>query len=128
MRGTPNTKKRQLAEVLFNCHLGYKAIAAALKVDPQTVKYWQIRRGSKNNRFDTEIDSTTSYERIRYTPEDRLEAVRAILDGKKSVKACSRELGACPKTIRQWIRAYLVSAGMCKTFGKSDEYWQDYFA
>ena len=119
MRCVPDSEKRRMAEVLFGMNEGYKNVAHALGVSIYTAKYWMLRRKSTNNQFDTGIDSETTYSHVRYTVEERRKAVEDVLNGKMSLKECSRQLGACPKTIRGWIKLYLRSAGLCKTFGNA---------
>lgn len=42
----------------------------------------------------------------KYTPELKEQAVKEVVDGKKSVSQVARELGINPKTLGPWVTQY----------------------
>ena len=107
--------QRQKALAFFEKGVGYRRVATELGISPETAKYWLLRKQA--GQFDATLTKDSTFEHIRYSPENRLEIVRAIMQGKTTVRASSKKIWACPKTIRWWIKRYLQSQGCCKTFG-----------
>lgn len=42
----------------------------------------------------------------KYTPEFKEQAIKAVIDGKKSVSQVAHELGISSKTLGPWVTAY----------------------
>lgn len=104
----PSEQKRKAAQILFDKGFGYRLVAKALNLSPNTVRDWgrNYRRGK--------FRAKPCINQYRYSQEVR-DCVRSLREQGLSWKQISQKTGVNPSTCRAWIKHQETLVFVAKT-------------